>query len=293
MVTRRWVLGWAVVLGLGAPMLASGAEPPALVTHEQVRKRLSDKALRLLDVRPRADYEKGHIPGAVSVDTKGASALASKPGGLSDQAAWGAWVEPLGIADGQEVLVYGGKSPIEAARVWWLLRYLGAERVGLIDGGFPLWAAGNRPVSSEATAVAPGKFRVRLDRGRLATKEDVLAALKSGSETVVDARSVGEYTGSDKSSKRGGHVPSACRVEWSDLIDGEGRFLAEATLRSKFGKAGVKAGGPVITHCQGGGRASLDAFVLERLGFPTRNYYLGWSDWGNVEETPVAEGEKP
>ena len=52
----------------------------------------------------------------------------------------------------------------------------------------------------------------------------------------------------------------------------------------------MKPGESVITHCQSGGRASVDAFVFERLGFPTRNYYLGWSDWGNVEDTPVETG---
>ena len=53
----------------------------------------------------------------------------------------------------------------------------------------------------------------------------------------------------------------------------------------------LKPGEPVITHCQSGGRASVDAFVMERLGFPPRNYYLGWSDWGNTDETPVETGK--
>ena len=66
--------------------------------------------------------------------------------------------------------------------------------------------------------------------------------------------------------------------------------LVEATLRAKLAEAGVNRGEPVITHCQGGGRASVDAFVFERLDIPTRNYYLGWSDWGNADDTPVESG---
>jgi thiosulfate/3-mercaptopyruvate sulfurtransferase len=73
-------------------------------------------------------------------------------------------------------------------------------------------------------------------------------------------------------------------------VDKDGRFLVEATLRAKLAEAGVKRGEPVITHCQGGGRASVDAFVFERLGVPTRNYYLGSSDWGNSDDTPVESG---
>ena len=71
-------------------------------------------------------------------------------------------------------------------------------------------------------------------------------------------------------------------------IEENGKFLEESVLRQKLVKAGLKEGEPVITHCQGGGRASVAAFALELLGFPTRNYYLGWSDWGNVDDTPIA-----
>jgi thiosulfate/3-mercaptopyruvate sulfurtransferase len=76
----------------------------------------------------------------------------------------------------------------------------------------------------------------------------------------------------------------------SDRLATRGDVLDEPALRTKLAKAGVKPGEPVIIHCQGGGRASVDAFVFERLGFPTRNYYLGWSDWGNAEDTPVETG---
>ena len=62
-------------------------------------------------------------------------------------------------------------------------------------------------------------------------------------------------------------------------------------VRARLAPIGVEPGKPIITHCQSGGRASVNAFVLERLGFPTRNYYLGWSDWGNSDETPVEKGQ--
>lgn len=107
---------------------------------------------------------------------------------------------------------------------------------------------------------------------------------------MIDARTEAEHTGAQKRSKRGGRVPAACHLKWTALVDSDGRFLDEATLRTKLPRAGVKPGEPVITHCQGGGRASVDAFVFERLGFPTRNYYLGWSDCGNVEDAPIETG---
>ena len=125
---------------------------------------------------------------------------------------------------------------------------------------------------------------------QLATRDDVLNNLKTGRSAIIDARTIEEYTGSKKSSKRGGHIPAACRLEWTDLVDQDGHFLEESALRARLVELGVKPGEPVITHCQGGGRASVDAFAIGRLGHPTRNFYLGWSDWGNATETPVVEG---
>ena len=274
---------------------SSAAEPERpnarLMSFDALQKRLDAPNLRLLDARPRSDYDKGHIPGAVWVDAKAVEALAARPGALTDEAIWERWIAPLGVGPDTEVHVYDASRQLDAARLWWLLGYLGVERVGLIDGNFPLWSGEGRPVTTGVPQVEPRPFRVAFRTERHASKDDVLTALKGkGSVRVIDARSGAEHAGAEKRSKRAGHIPTACHLEWSTLVDKDGRFLVEATLRAKLAKAGVKPGEPVITHCQGGGRASVDAFVFERLGFPTRNYYLGWSDWGNADDTPVETG---
>ncbi|WP_435021485.1 sulfurtransferase [Tundrisphaera sp. TA3] len=258
-----------------------------LVPFDELERRLPDPDLRLLDARPKADYDRGHIPGAVWVDVKAVEALAAKPGALADRATWEAWIAPLGIGPKSEVVVYDASRQLAAARIWWLLGYLGVERVGLLNGNFRLWAEGGHPVTAEVKPVAPQPFPVAFRKDRHATQEEVLAALGSKTGAILDARSDEEYVGSKKLSKRAGHIPTACHLEWSQLVDPDGRFLDDATLRAKLAKAGVDPGVPVITHCQGGGRASVNAFVLEHLGYHARNYYLGWSDWGNAEATPV------
>ncbi|QEH38694.1 3-mercaptopyruvate sulfurtransferase [Aquisphaera giovannonii] len=282
-----------VLSTLACPALADGPpaprSAPALLSHDALQKRLGDAGLRILDARPKAEYEAGHIPGAVWVDGKAAQALAAKPGGLEDREAWQAWLAPLSIGPGTEVVVYDGKRQLDAARAWWLLRYLGVDRAGLLDGNFPLWKRSDRPVGTEAPAsLPPSTFRVAFRKDRHATREDVLEALKAKSDRIIDARSDGEFAGTEKHSKRAGHIPGACHVEWTNLVDKDGRFLPPDALREKLAAQGVKPGEPVIAHCQGGGRASVDTFALERLGLPARNYYLGWSDWGNAEETPVS-----
>jgi thiosulfate/3-mercaptopyruvate sulfurtransferase len=270
------------------------APPPAarLVSFDDLQERLGDPKLRLLDARSQAEYDRGHLPGAVWVDTKAAEQLAARPGGLADEVAWARWLAPLGIGPDTEVLVYDANRQLDAARLWWLLSYLGVPKAGLLDGNFPLWQRQGRPVTEEGPEVAPRSFEVAFRTERHATRREVLTAVREGRARIIDARSEAEHTGVEKRSKRGGHIPRACHLEWASLVDPEGRFLAEAALRATLESLGVKPGEPVITHCQGGGRASVDAFVLERLGHPARNYYLGWSDWGNAEETPVATGKE-
>jgi thiosulfate/3-mercaptopyruvate sulfurtransferase len=294
----------SIVISLGLALVATaacGTSPameaktlPPLVEHDELQKRLDAPDLRLIDARTRAEYDQGHIPGAVWVDLKAAEKLAGKPGGegLKDRAAWEAWIAPLGIGETTQVLVYDGKRQLDAARVWWLLRYLGVDRVGLIDGNYRYWRGAGRPVNTESPGVSSRPFPIKFRNDRLATREDVLAALDKGVTRVVDARSTGEFTGEKAVSKRAGHIPGACNLEWSELVDENGRFLSEAALRARLKALGLEPNAAVITHCQGGGRSSVDAFVLERLGLPTRNYYLGWSDWGNSEETPVAREKK-
>jgi len=291
---KTWpALPLALLASLAPRPCDAGEGAARLVSFEALQQELGDPGLRILDARPKADYDKGHIPGAVRVDAKAVEATTARPDALTDVAAWEAWIAPLGIRPKTRVVVYDANRQLDAARLWWLLTYLGVEQVGLLDGNFPLWSAEGRPVSADAPEVAPEPFRVALRTDRHATRGEVLAALAARSAAILDARSDGEYLGSDRRSQRGGHVPTSCHLEWNNLVDEEGRFLDEATLRAKLVRAGVRGDGPVITHCQGGGRASVNAFVLERLGFRTRNYYLGWSDWGNAEETPVQVEERP
>jgi thiosulfate/3-mercaptopyruvate sulfurtransferase len=272
------------------PEAGAAGRPDLLISFDDLQARLDSPSLRLLDARPRSDYVKGHIPGAVWVDAKAVESLAKKPGALADPNAWAAWIAPLGIGPDTEVRIYDASRQLDAARLWWLLGYLGVERVGLIDGNFPLWAKQGRPVAVEVPRVEPRAFAVKLRAERHATKVQVLEALRRGEARVIDARSDAEHTGAEKWATRGGRIPTACHLEWTNLVDPDGRFLDESALRVKLAAIGVRPGDAVITHCQGGGRASVDAFVFERLGFPTRNYYLGWSDWGNAADTPVETG---
>jgi thiosulfate/3-mercaptopyruvate sulfurtransferase len=270
-----------------APPVGPGAQ---LLSFDELQKLLAQPNLRVLDAREKAEYDRGHIPGALWVDLKAAQQLSSSPRGLAARADWENWTAPLAIGPDTQVVIYDAQRQLSAARAWWLLSYLGVKNAGLLDGGYALWVKQSRPITKDVPAAVARPFPVAFQRDRLATRVDVERALKSH-QPVMDARTDREFTGEEARTRRGGHIPAACHLEWTNLVDADGRFPDAQALRAKLVQAGIKPDQPVIAHCQSGGRASVNAFVLERLGIPARNYYLGWSEWGNADDTPIEKAQ--
>ena len=133
---------------------ATGSQPP-LVTHEELQKRLADPTLRLIDVRPKADYDVGHIVGAVWLNPKVFEPL-TRGEGATDRAAWGRVLGSLGVGPDTEILVYDDdRYHLQAGHVWFWLSYAADVRgVGLIDGRFSSWTRAGRPVSTDEGRVA-------------------------------------------------------------------------------------------------------------------------------------------
>jgi thiosulfate/3-mercaptopyruvate sulfurtransferase len=264
-------------------------EPAELAKPEVLKK------FRILDARPKEEYEAGHVPGAVWVDhaawSKGFAAD-------SDKRKWEGRFHALGIALHDKVVVYDDSLGKDAARIWWIARYAGAKDVRLLNGGWKGWVAAGHEVSTKAPIILKVEGGPRVARNpkqRLATKEDVLNDLDKRNESqIVDARSTGEYCGTAKTAKRNGSIPGAKHLEWSDLLDKKThRFKSAAELRKLFREAGIELKHPIITYCQSGGRASVMAFALELMGAnDVRNYYRSWAEWGNAEDTPVDRPEE-
>jgi thiosulfate/3-mercaptopyruvate sulfurtransferase len=125
----------------------------------------------------------------------------------------------------------------------------------------------------------------------VAERQRVRAAVERGNAQVFDARTRAEYTGQDlRKNTRGGHIPGAINIPHKELLDEHGRLRSPGALAALFEQAGFKRGQPVITHCDGGGRASLAALAAERAGYgPVLNYYLSFGDWAADASCPVVQ----
>ncbi len=217
-----------------------------LIEPAVLQKHLGDSGLRVLDVRPAADYAAGHIPGAVRVDVKAWQQLVGKPGGYHDTRAWGTQVGRLGIGPDTSVVVYGAAAP-DTTRVWWMLKYVGLARVSVLDGGWALWQKERRPTETTTPAVQPAAFEPKFQADRLEEIDSLKKSLQAGGVTIVDARTADEFTGKDVRGKRGGHIPGAKHLEWKELLAADGRFKPPAELRDLFRRRGIEPEQTAVT----------------------------------------------
>jgi len=242
----------------------------------------------VLDARKQDAYEQEHIPGARWVDQ---DAWKTSLGDGTDVAEWSRRIGELGIAADSKVVVYDDVATRDAARIWWTLRYWGVENARLLNGGWKAWKAQDLPTSSEQPAPAnKAEFNAVPHRRQLVTKSQVLRSLDSKRLQILDTRSDAEFCGTDlKENKRGGAIPGAMHLDWVNLTDPDThRFKSARELQQLFDSAGLDLSKPIASHCQSGGRASVMAFALELMGAKdSRNYYRGWSEWGNLEDTPI------
>ncbi len=293
--------------GTTSPRHGAGAHAAidSLVTTEWLSRHLGDPDLVVLDCTVhvergsdggfkvesgRADYERGHIAGAGFADLTGdlADGASRFEFAVPAPERLAAGMGALGVGDGSRVVLYSGSRPDWAARVWWMLRWIGFDRVALLDGGLRAWTAEGRPLSTEAVARPPARLTVSLRPETIADRDEVRAAIGKGSVSIIDALPEASFQGKFSLYARPGHIPGATNIPSSSLVDASGHFLAREALAALHG--GVRAG-RVITYCGGGIAASSNAFTLTRLGFSDVAVYMGsLQEWAADPANPMETG---
>lgn len=233
----------------------------------------------------RAEFEAGHLPGAVFVDLD--AYLASPPSPeagrhpLPEPDVFARGMEEAGIGDDSTVVAYDDAGGVVAARLVWLLRALGVE-AALLDGGV---AVGDRPLETGPASVTPSRFTARpWPHGRLAGIDD----LHGGGRILLDARDRNRFSGEyEPVDPRPGHIPGARNLPAREMLDG-GRLLPPDVLRAQLAEVGVAADSEVVASCGSGVNACHTLLVLEALGFPPARLFPGsYSQWSNSDR-PVA-----
>ena len=283
------VLALTLALADASEKKPAYAKPAMLVEPAELVKQVGGSVI--LDARPKKEYDAGHIPGAVWLDLAAWSKAVTSD---DSRDGWSARVGALGIDGKSPVVVYDDERSRDASRVWWILRYWGVPEARVLNGGWKGYLAAGGKSTKDLPTVTPAKPDLKREPDRLATRAQIQGMLRSGgNDQLLDARSEGEHCGDKKMAKRGGAIPGAKHLEWTDTLDPKtGRFKSADELTKLFKTAGLDLDKPTTTYCQSGGRAAVAAFVVELMtGKAARNYYKSWNEWGNADDTPVVTPE--
>ncbi len=273
-----------------------------LVSTEWLNQHLDEPDLVLLDctvyqepekgggfhnVSGRTNYDGGHIPSAEFADLKGDLCDANSPieFAMPTPEQFCSAMSALGVGDDSRVVLYDAMYSAWAARVWWMLRWVGFDRAALLDGGLKVWTAEGRPLSTEP-ANRPAKHLSPAPRPELiADRDEVFAGIDDAAVNLIDTLPEAFYRGEQTLYARAGHIPGASNICGLDLLDETGRYQPNDELAAMHdGDRNART----ITYCGGGIMASSNAFVMTRLGFTNVAVYTAsLQEWAADPANPM------
>ena len=276
------------------------------VAADWLAEHIDDPEIQIIDARMappgqeerdlNAEYQAGHIPGAVFFDIEALSDHTSPlPHMMPRAEAFAVAMRELGVSSDKHLVVYDEGNLFSAPRAWWMLRWAGLRTVKILDGGWQSWTRNRYPVAvGPGNPVWPGTFQFVGPAMPVAQIADVERWTEHG--TLLDARLPGRYTGKTGAQvdRRIGHIPGAKNMPALDLVHEDMTFLPPEEIRAKLAARGIN--GPedakeVATYCGSGVNATQVIFAMELAGLPGATLYPGsWSEWGSDRARPAETG---
>ncbi|ASN07204.1 sulfurtransferase [Virgibacillus necropolis] len=277
-----------------------------LVSVDWLKKKLENKTeeIVVVDVRfsladpdeGRKAYEQGHIPSAMYLDlNKDLSSPASEHGGnhpLPDMEIFAEKLGEIGIDQQTTVVIYDEKNDMFAARLWWLLDYMGHKNVYLLDGGIARWIEEGNVVTTEIPLPAVKKFQPEIQENQVVDMKQVKEKMKDKSSVLIDSRSKDRYLGqSEPMYAKAGHIPGAKNFFWKDVLQEDGRWKNDEDLQSNFDS--LAKDDEIIVSCGSGVSACPNIIALKMAGYENVKLYPGsYSDWISYEDNQVETKEE-
>ena len=278
--------------------MADYAHPEVLVSTDWVATRTDDAKIRIVEVDvDTSAYDSGHVQGAVAWNwqTELQDALRRD---LAEPRAFEELLGRAGISPETTIVLYGDNNNWFAAWAFWQLKYYGHDRVLIMNGGRKKWLEEKRPLTNDKPSNPPATYQAKQPDAAIRAKRDQIFAVldKRSPAHLVDVRSVDEFTGKiiappgmTETAQRGGHIPGAQNIPWSQAVNEDGTFKSAEALKQLYGAKGISGNQEVIAYCRIGERSSHTWFVLKYLlGFDkVRNYDGSWTEWGNLVGAPI------
>jgi thiosulfate/3-mercaptopyruvate sulfurtransferase len=243
-------------------------------------------------------YVQGHIPGAwfANLDTDLSGEKTGRNGRhpLPDRAAFAQWLAQRGVGDSSQVVCYDAAGGMFAARLWWMVRWVGKSQVAVMDGGLPAWIASGGLLDTAAPAAKTANLTLRDPLVPTVDTNWVLGNLRSKTHVLVDARAPERFAGEQEMiDPVAGHIPGAVNRFFKDNLQADGRFKEAGQLQAEF--LGLLTDPQHVVHqCGSGATACHNILAMEIARLPSAALYPGsWSEWCADPSRPVATGRAP
>jgi len=242
-------------------------------------------------------YAQGHVPGALYAhldrDLSGPVTPATGRHPLPDPVAFAEILSGWGIAPATQVVAYDASGGMIAARLWWMLRWLGHGRVAVLDGGLAAWRAAGGTLDRSTARRSRTRFVAEPRTGAAVSTAELAELLDAGGCVLVDARSAERFEGHNEPiDPVAGHVPGSVNFACQANLSADGRFLGRDALRAAW--SGLLCGRPsgrMVSMCGSGVTACHNLLALEHAGLGEGRLYPGsWSEWIRDPSRPVAKG---
>ena len=277
--------------------------PALLISTEKLTDLLRDANIVICDCRHdlvdlekgRRAYADGHIPGAhflhLDADLSGKKTGNNGRHPLPDIETFAKKMGGIGIDGGKQVIAYDDAGGPYAARLWWLMRWLGHDHVAILDGGINKWLAEGRAIDRNVPNAKSARFVAQQKAGMTADADFILANIKQPAALVIDARAPERYRGeTEPIDPVAGHIPGALNRLFKHNLNSDGTFKHAATLKQEFDTLlGARSPSQVINQCGSGVTACHNLLAMEIAGLSGARLYPGsWSEWITDRSRPVA-----
>jgi len=263
-----------------------------LIEPDELELRLDDDNVVIADLCKAKQYAQAHIPGAHFVNYIDIVHIEKPVMGLLPEAEqFSKVVSELGITENTHIVAYDDEGGGCAARFLWTLHVFGHDKTSLLNGGLHSWANEGHALSNKIPAAPTPSSYTLNDTGRYtANRKYITEKINQNDVTLLDARSLAEYTGTKKFAEKAGHIPGAIHYEWTEAmnLNNNMRLLPLEDIQKKLDELNITNDKEVICYCQSHHRSAFSYYVLRVLGYENVKGYPGsWSDWGNHPDSPV------